>query len=618
MSPARASGPCRPNPFPHWAWGLLFLATAVAVGCDRNAPQDPAVQVADRRQAEPPAKPLFDIKPSTSRGNGPSDAVSQGSAPPSSQLASSTFSNVAARAGLDFTYQTGARGESLMVETMGGGCGVLDFDNDGHPDLFLCQGGDPTAPADAKGQPTDRLFRGGAPGKPFVDVAGQALPDSGHHYSQGVAIGDYDDDGFDDIYITNVGRNTLLHNQGDGTFVDVTDAAGVGDARWSTSAAFADLTGDGLLDLYVCNYVDYDPRDPKDCRTPAGERRICHPQSVDAVADECYVNQGDGTFKAEAKQRGLFGEGNKALGVSVTDFNLDGRPDLYVANDTTANFMFINQGQGQFKEQALLLGCAVDRMGAAQASMGLAVGDYDNDGLVDIYSTHFYDESNTLYRNLGERGFQDVTGFVGLHELTLPRLGFGTAMQDFNQDGHQEIFVTNGHIENYPNNPLHKMRPQLFAYAGPRWQDCSDRAGEFFTGSYVGRGVAVCDYNLDGAPDLIVVHQDTPTALLENTSDRGHWLKLSFRGRASNRRGIGCQVNLRAGQRKIHQQLSAGGSYACSHEPAIFFGLADHAGPVEIDVLWPSGNRQTLRDVPIDQTLVIQEPAARTVDPKPE
>ncbi len=602
---------------PHLALVIAALSVAVqSFGCSRS---DDRVTPPPSRESAETAKPLFDLKPSPPKADqgsvtprtvpaaGNDHAATSGSGDRGVPAACPQLVDVAADAGLNFVYRTGTRGESLMVETMGGGCGVLDFDNDGHVDLFFNQGGDPTAPPTDATQPREAIFRG-LPGGKFADVSVQALPDGPFHYGQGVAIGDYNDDGFDDIYLTNVGRNTLLRNQGDGTFVDVTDTAGVGDTHWSSSAAFADLTGDGLLDLYVCNYVDYDPRNPMDCRNREGQPRICHPQSVPAVPDECYVNLGDGTFRPEARQRGLFGEGNKALGVSVADFNLDGLPDIYVANDTTANFLFMNQGQGQFKEQALLLGCAVDRAGAFQASMGLAVGDYDGDGLLDIYSTHFHQESNTLYHNLGTRGFQDVTGFVGLHEVTLPRLGFGTVMQDFNQDGRQELFVTNGHIENYPDNPIHRMSPQLFSFTGERWTDCSARAGEFFSGQYVGRGVAMCDPDRDGAVGLVVVHQDTPAALLKNDSARGHWLKLEFRGRQSNRRGIGCQVNVRSPSRTWHQQLSGGGSYASSHQAALFFGLGEYSGPVDVEVRWPTGQIQSLTGVAIDRAMVIEEP----------
>ncbi len=521
--------------------------------------------------------------------------------------------DVAERSGLDFVYRTGATGESLMVETMGGGCGVLDFDNDGWWDLFLCQGGDPTV-ADPTRQPPPALMRNLA-GDSFEDC-GESAIDASSGYSQGVVVGDYDGDGFDDLYITNVGKNQLLRNMGDGTFQDVTDLAGVGDTRWSSSAAFADLNGNGLLDLYVCNYVVYDPLDPLDCRDRDGEYRICHPREMDAFPNECYFNQGDGTFLPEAADRGLDAAGGKSLGVVVADFTGNGLPDVYVANDTTANFLFVNQGQGMFREQALAFGCGVNQEGMYEAGMGLAVADYDQDGFLDIYSTHFYDESNTLYQNRGGKGFRDVTALVGLHQPTLPRLGFGAVMQDLNADGAIDLFVTNGHIENYPGNPLHAMRPQLFTYTGPRWEDCSDDGGEFFQRRLVGRGVAMVDSSRRGVPDIVVVHQDSPAALLRGESLDGDWLQVEFRGAGGNRRGIGARVSVTCGSQTFFQQLVGGGSYASSHQPTLFFGLGDgtERGDLnrrcDVEVTWPSGKSERLEGVAVNRRLVLDERGA--------
>ncbi|MFH1921658.1 MAG: VCBS repeat-containing protein [Planctomycetota bacterium] len=404
------------------------------------------------------------------------------SALPESVARCAPFRDVHEEAGLEHVYLNGERGQCLMVETIGAGAGWLDYDADGHWDLYLTQGGDPTVDADAT-QPHDALFRNLGDGT-FQDVTAQAAI-AEFRYSQAVAVGDYDNDGFDDVYVTNVGRNTLYHNQGDGTFLDVTESAGVGDERWSASAAWADLDLDGDLDLYVCNYCVYDPKHPMDCRNDQGEHRVCHPRNVEPWPDECYINRGDGTFSAEAAERGLFGDGNRALGVAVADFNNDGLPDIYVTNDTTANFLFVNQGDGMFQEMGTFLGCAVDRNGGFQASMGVAVNDFDHNGCLDLYVTHFYRESNTLYRNYGEGGFQDETGLLGLHSPTLLRLAFGTVMADFNLDGRQELFVTTGHIENFPGNPLHRMSPQIFAFDGNRWSEGSEEAGEFFQRKYV-------------------------------------------------------------------------------------------------------------------------------------
>lgn len=580
-------------------FGLLLFACVP--GCKNGETASETDPPLDRTDAPSSDAKLFDLGIGHPDASSTDDALFDSVSDRCPQ-----FVDVAAEAGLDFVYETGARGQSLMVETMGGGCGALDFDCDGRADFFLCQGGDPTADSQDQSQPRDALFRNDPSGR-FVNVSEKALPPGLFRYGQGVTVGDFNNDGFDDIYITNVESNVLLKNMGDGTFLDVTEEAGVGDPRWSSSAAFADLTGDGNLDLFVCNYVVYDPKDPIECRNPEGEYRICHPREMEPYPNECYINLGDGRFRAEARERGLMGEGSKSLGVAIADFTDNGFPDIYVANDTTANFLFVNRGQGFFDEQGLLQACAMDRNGAYQASMGLGIGDYDRDARLDIYVTHFYEESNTLYRNLGPSGFQDVTGFVGLHDPTMLRLGFGAVMQDFNQNGWQELFITNGHIENYPGNTLHRMRPQLFAFQKKRFVECTEQAGEFFQQRFVGRGVAASDFDNDGDVDLVVVHQDAPAAVLRNDSDRGNWLKLLFRGRQSNRRGIGCRVTVTAGEQRWVQELYGGGSYASSHEPALIFGLGEEAGPCRVEVRWPNGNLQVLEEVDVNQTLEVDE-----------
>ncbi|HVW02550.1 MAG TPA: FG-GAP-like repeat-containing protein, partial [Planctomycetaceae bacterium] len=506
------------------ACGLVLV---VAAGCDSVAEPAPADTVAKSSRPAPPQTPTPDVAAPRSEH--------RPVAPSRSRLTTfPRFEEVASQAGLEFTYTNGASGRVLMVEATGGGAGWLDFDSDGWLDVYFCQGGDPASES-RESEPVDQLFRQVEPGR-FVSVTAAATV-AEHQYGQGVAVADFDDDGFDDIYVTNVGQNTLLRNQGDGTYLDVTPEAGVAGKLWSTSAAWGDLDGDGDLDLYVCNYVDYDPYHPILCGTRE-KPGTCHPMHVNAVPDACYFNVGDGTFLDESQSRGMHGEGNKALGVVISDLNQDGRLDVYVANDTTPNFLFVNQGKGQFEELAQQLGCAVSRDGHAQASMGVAFGDYDRDGWLDLYCTHFTKESNTLYRNLGSTGFQDVTGLVGLHAPTLDFLGFGTIMADFNQDGHADIFVTNGHVDDWrQKGDALEMKPQLFSFDQPRFVEASEAAGEYFAGKWIGRGVACGDFDNDGDWDLAVVHQNSPVALLRNDSDRGNWLKLRCVA-AGNRRGV--------------------------------------------------------------------------------
>ncbi len=516
------------------------------------------------------------------------------------------FAEVAQQAGLTHVYSTGDAELLLMVQPTGGGCGWIDYDGDGFYDLYLNQAGDPSNPR-SPAQPADRLFRNLGDGA-FLDVTGSTRIDE-RDYSQGVAVGDFDNDGFDDIFVTNVGADTLLQNQGDGTFLEVTGQALQQPADWSSSAAWADIDRDGDLDLYVCRYVAFDRFDPQQCRTVDGKPKMCQPNDVDALPDEFYLNNGDGTFTAVSQQRGLFGPDNRALGVAIADFDNDGWPDIYVANDATSNFLFVNQRDGNFRNMADVLGCAITWEGTAQASMGVAVGDYDRNGSLDLYLTHFEGEWNTLYRNRGASGFFDVTAMSGGVEPTLPMVGFGTAMEDFNQDGHDDLVIANGHLDDPGHLGIElAMQPQLFTLIGSRIIECSDQGGDFFSQKFIGRGLATADYDRDGDLDIAVVNQNVPTALLENRSERGHWLKLSFVGRQSNRRGIGTRVILRIGDDEFMQELLGGTSYCASREPIMVFGLATHTEQCNLEIRWPNGIQQTIDDVSVDQELRITEP----------
>ena len=516
------------------------------------------------------------------------------------------FRDVHDEAGVSFEYDNGVAGNNLMVESFGGGAGWLDYDRDGHWDLYLVQGGNPV-PDQRTVLPPNQLFRNIGGGR-FVDVSDFAYA-TDTSFGQGVAVGDYDDDGFDDIYIANVFRNVLYRNLGDGTFEDVAVETGVGNKLWSTSAAWSDLDLDGDLDLFVCNYLDYDPRHPLPCPKEDGTPGICDPQDVDPVPNDLFVNDGNGGFRSLAPQWGLTGEGSKSLGVAIADFNDDGLPDIFIANDVTANFLFVNQGGCRFRDLALSYGCAASASGKFQASMGVAFGDYDGNGFPDLYISHFTDDSGTLYANLGTGGFYDTTRSTGLHNPTLNFLGFGTVMADFNYDGHLDLFITNGHIDDWRDRGfMWQMPPQLFTFDGRRWQECTDQGGDPFRISRIGRAVASCDYDEDGDVDLAVIHHNAPIGLLNNESSCGHWLKLEFIGRISNRRGIGVKAAVTQGDRQLIQQLPGGTSFCAAHQPALFFGLGDSRERCTVRVQWPSGQNQELIDVSIDKTLVVMEP----------
>jgi hypothetical protein len=515
------------------------------------------------------------------------------------------FHDRALEYGFNFQYQNGARGQALMVESIGGGAGWLDFDHDALPDVVLAQGGDPVAPNGSR--PLDSLLRQFPPGRfhPVEQHAG--LLD--RQYSQGIAAADFDNDGFEDVLITNLGTNVLYHNCGDGTFQPVSDAFNGMEPRWSSSAAWADLDRDGCLDLYVCNYLRYNVQHPAPCFRD-GQPALCHPRQLEPWPDECWRNSGDGRFERVTDAWGLSGPGNKALGVAILDLTGDNQPDIYVANDTTANFLFVrNPANGHFTDEALRRGAAVSGTGDPQASMGVAVGDYDRNGLPDLLLTHFSGESNTLYRNDGNAGMLDVSAATGMRELSFPKLAFGVATQDFNQDGLMDCLIANGHIDERTTEfDGYRQHPQLLSFDGKRWNDCSS-ATPWFSQKLVGRGIALGDLEGDGDTDAVVVNQNAPAALLINESTRGNWLQLRFCGTKSNRHGVGCIATLRQAQSTLRSELAGGTSFASSHQPLLNFGLGNSTAPVDVEILWPSGIQQSVRAVQPGQILHLREPS---------
>jgi hypothetical protein len=572
----------------------MLLVVTIGVGCQENGP-DKQNQFVKRTNA--PALAFRGVPKTTTPKPIPTHEEPK----------AFRFVDVAEEVGIAHRYENGALGQSLMVEATGGGAGWFDYDVDGFLDLFLVQGGVVLSDTNVNRKP-DALFRGSTAGS-FASVGPFAGLDD-REYSQGVAIADFNNDGFDDVYVTSIQHNKLYQNQGDGTFSDVTDSAAVDDPRWSTSAAWGDLDQDGDLDLYVCNYVNFNVHDPKIClRLKSNAPAMCNPKDFEPIPDECFENLGDGTFRPVAQAWGLIGPGNRALGVAIADFNNDGCSDIYVANDTTANFLFLNRSAQRFEETATLLGCALSAHGTGQASMGVAVGDYDRNGFLDLYVTHFSGEWNTLYRNLGPEGFQDRTALVGLVAPTLEKLGFGTVMSDFDQDGHVELFVANGHVDPASGESAgYEMLPQLFTFLGRTFKECGDSAGDYFRQKRVGRGVAMGDYDNDGDWDLAIVHHNAPAAVLRNDCQRGHWLKLKAIGRRGPRTPIGLRVTLRQGSLSLVQEISGGTSYCSANEPAVIFGVGQSPEPCDLEIRWPNGTLQRIEKISLDQTLQLLEP----------
>ena len=519
------------------------------------------------------------------------------------------FADVTTKAGIEFVHKSGASSEKYMVETFGSGVAWIDYDNDGFPDLYFVNGAPGTANA---------LYHNNKDGT-FTDVTARAgvAANSGANaksYKTGVAVGDYDNDGYLDLYVTAFGPNTLYRNNGDGTFRDVTAAAGVAgpSTEWSTSTGFFDYDRDGRLDLYVVNYLDYRLEENLYCGLrKAGYRMYCHPTQFDGMADRLYHNNGDGTFTDVSKKAGIANPAGKGLGVTFCDFDRDGDTDIYVANDTVRNFLYRNNGDGTFTDVAYAAGVGFDPNGKPQAGMGVDCADYDGNGFPDIFVTNFSEELNALYKNLGDGTFEDVSARVGMDSAFLP-LGFGTKLFDFDNDGDLDIDITNGHvIDNvklFQSNLSYAQKDLLFENIGGKFKDISAQAGPALQTLRVGRGLAVADFDNDGYPDVVISSLDRRPALLRNLGARtGNWIMIRAKGTKSNRFGLGATVKLQTSAGTQVGEINNVASYLSSNDTRLHFGVGQATIIQQIEILWPSGTRQVLKDVPVNQTLVVEE-----------
>ncbi len=541
------------------------------------------------------------------------------------------FREVAEEVGLKFHHFTGATGEFYMPEIMGSGVALFDYDNDGDLDVYLIQGAtfDPAQdprhakfPPPAGWKPANRLFRNllSETGKlKFVDVTEQA--GVGHvGYGMGVAVGDYDNDGFQDLYVTNFGRNVLYHNNGDGTFTDVTAKAGVDDPRWSTSAAWVDYDRDGRLDLFVANYLDFTVKGNKHCFAPTGDRDYCTPKMYQPIPARLFHNRGDGTFEDVTEAAGIGAAIGPGLGVVCADFNGDGWPDVYVANDGSAAHLWINQRNGTFKEESLLAGAAYSVDGLPQAGMGVTVGDFDGDGDEDIFKTNLTNEGANLYVNDGRGNFYDASAEFGLLLPTFPYTGFGTEWFDYDNDGRVDLFIANGAVnrmESLRGSPYPFGQPnQLFHNEGQgkKFREMSAIAGPAFATSEVSRGAAFGDIDNDGAIDIVVTNNNGAVRLLLNQSrflNRNHWLLLRLEAVHGNRFGVGAKVEVRQRGRKLLRRAHADSSYLSANDIRVHFGLGEDAKIEEITVHWPSGECEAWDRIQADRIVTIRQGSGR-------
>jgi hypothetical protein len=528
-----------------------------------------------------------------------------------------------AHTGIDFRHENSPTRNKYLPETMGGGVALLDFDNDGDLDVFFTNGArldDPMPPgkhadkSDAKY--FNRLYRNDGNWK-FTDVTSKAgVSGAGTGYGMGVAVGDFDNDGFPDLYVTNFGGNILYRNRGDGTFEDVTAKAGVPASGWSTSAGFFDYNNDGKLDLFVCRYLDWTFENNIPCgeRGP-GARAYCHPDNFMGVTNLLYQNNGDGTFTDFSKQAEIANPNGKSLGVAFADYDGDGWTDIYVANDSVMCFLYHNQGNGTFEERALMTGAGYNEDGKPYAGMGVDFADYDNDGLPDIFVTNLSQETYALYRNVGKGLFQYVTNHSGIGHATRPYSGWSTKFVDYDNDGWKDIFIAQGHVldtieRTAPN--LRYLEPPLLLRneRGNFTQVPPAAAGPAFSASKAGRGAAFGDLDNDGKVDIVMSNIGTSPTILRNSGvNRYHWLSLRLQGKQANRDGIGSRVTvtLASGKQQYYEVQTAAG-YLSASDRRLLIGLGADAIVPRIEIRWPGGRVQTLARVKGDRILLVQEP----------
>ncbi|WP_422925809.1 CRTAC1 family protein [Singulisphaera sp. PoT] len=602
--------------------GLLTigLISSLPLGCGdtQGNPTKPAPTTSSAKAPEPNASNLESLtKPQHEGGAFEGDRMANASAVPitlSKQTKTSPFrfAEIAKQAGVDFVHESGMTKERHFPTANGSGVAMFDYDGDGKLDLYFAT--QTLLPLGTGQKGPNRLYKNLGDGK-FADMT-EASGLGYRGFCHGIIVGDIDNDGDSDVFLCNYGSNVLYLNNGNGTFKDISKSAGVDRESWSSSGAFLDYDNDGDLDLYVSNYGEWIyPKDDVYCgNREKGVRLYCSPRSVRTVKHFLYKNNGDLTFTESADAAKIGRSDGHGFGVITADFNLDGKTDIYVANDMNPNFLFLNKGDGTFEDATESSGAAYDEKGQAQSGMGTDAEDVNGDGLPDILVTNFANEYNTLYQNLGKGSFMDVTPYFGLSSDTMPWVGWGTSLSDFDNDGWPDHFVSNGHVDNNRHElgqgVGYEEPALLFAnQGGSRFSLATRDAGAYFDEKHVGRGAAFGDFDDDGDVDIVLNHKDEPAALLRNdTKNDNHWLRLNLRGTKSNRDAIGALVEVVVGDRTIARQRKGGCSMESSNDPRILVGVGPLAEVAKVTVKWPSGAVSTQEHVKVDQTLSIVEP----------
>ena len=521
------------------------------------------------------------------------------------------FVDVTQEAGIRWKHTDGRSGQKYFMETLGAGAAFFDYDADGDPDLYFVNGA-PLPGYVTQEVPTNCLYRNNGDGT-FTDITEKSgVGDTG--YGHGCAVGDYNNDGQLDLYVTNYGTNRLYRNNGDGTFTDVAEIAGVTEPRWSSSCAFADYDRDGNLDLYVVNYIVFDIHENPWCGLKEkGIRAYCEPDNFPAQSDTLFRNNGDGTFTDVTKSAGIYNTTGKGLGVVWGDYNNDGVPDIYVANDSTENFFYHNNGDGTFEEVGFMVGVALSENGAAENGMGTAFGDWNNDGWLDLTVTNYAQQTNTLYHNDADGFFTDATATTKTAQLTYPYLGWATAFIDYDNDGYQDLFVANGHLhENLAElgqQGTYGQRNLLFRNNdNGTFTEVSETLGPGMKLEDVSRGATFADYDSDGDIDIVVTNSNTAPRLLRNDGgNEKNWLQIRLIATQGTTDAIGARVRITTGDRTQTREVRSGDGYLSQRDLTLHFGVADYVQIDSIEIQWQSGAKQMIKSVPANQVLSLKE-----------